>query len=430
MQQVLESYLPPAWEPIISAITMPLRWIPLWQEFVVSWSMFGDSLIGDAVRRVFFLLPALLIVLGVWVTVGSLYTIPFRAQRSRYVMTLALSWWDAARCIWLFWTGIARLVVAVVGWIVSGALLVLRMAYHLVRSLARPPLAALQWTSLRSFESGVPWIAFLLTLAWSAVEAAVFTYALVPVVGAVFESATGLPLSGFLLAPVLWAVLCVLIAGSFASLQVLMQALESRHKSRIAQMLFVQFFVLSFEVVFLYSALVGAILPFVTATEAGIVLGPATTLLLGTLGWVGVRGLTWFLFGKHGAPAVVAVLSRETVTPAEAAALVEPRPSAFRDAVFALQAEAGWFQRQARVLFELLSLPVLQLLAGAVNFVAVFVRSDPVFRLPFRNIEQVLATTPFTADRPLIRRPGAAPRLEGETAESTSRAERVAGYVA
>jgi hypothetical protein len=96
----------------------------------------------------------------------------------------------------------------------------------------------------------------------------------------------------------------------------------------------------------------------------------------------------------------------------------------------ALKAEVAWFQIQARTLFELLTLPVLQLLAAAVNFIAVLVRSDPVFRLPFRDIEQVLSATPFTLDRPLLRRQGAAPSIGGGTADTPQRAERVAGYVA
>jgi hypothetical protein len=44
--------------------------------------------------------------------------------------------------------------------------------------------------------------------------------------------------------------------------------------------------------------------------------------------------------------------------------------------------------------FELLSLPVLQLLAAGVNFAVVVLLGRPVFALPFRNLEQVLASTP------------------------------------
>lgn len=44
--------------------------------------------------------------------------------------------------------------------------------------------------------------------------------------------------------------------------------------------------------------------------------------------------------------------------------------------------------------FELLSLPVLQVLAAGVNFAVVVVLGRPAFTLPFRNLEQILASTP------------------------------------
>ena len=47
-------------------------------------------------------------------------------------------------------------------------------------------------------------------------------------------------------------------------------------------------------------------------------------------------------------------------------------------------------------MFELVSLPVLQLFAAAVNFVVVAVRSEPAFGLPFRSMRDVLAAAPRT----------------------------------
>ncbi len=45
-------------------------------------------------------------------------------------------------------------------------------------------------------------------------------------------------------------------------------------------------------------------------------------------------------------------------------------------------------------MFELISLPVLQLLAAAVNFAVVTITSKPMFSLPFNNLDEVLASTP------------------------------------
>jgi hypothetical protein len=53
-------------------------------------------------------------------------------------------------------------------------------------------------------------------------------------------------------------------------------------------------------------------------------------------------------------------------------------------------------------MFELLSLPVLQLLAAAINFAVVAVQSRPMFSLPFRSLEDILAATPVIGARPAL----------------------------
>ena len=47
-------------------------------------------------------------------------------------------------------------------------------------------------------------------------------------------------------------------------------------------------------------------------------------------------------------------------------------------------------------MFELLSLPVLQLLAAALNFAVVTVQSRPMFLLPFKSLDDILHATPST----------------------------------
>ena len=45
-------------------------------------------------------------------------------------------------------------------------------------------------------------------------------------------------------------------------------------------------------------------------------------------------------------------------------------------------------------MLELLTLPVLQLLAAAINFAVIVVQSRPRFVLPFKSLEDVLEATP------------------------------------
>ena len=39
--------------------------------------------------------------------------------------------------------------------------------------------------------------------------------------------------------------------------------------------------------------------------------GLVFTLGLATFGWIGVRGMNWFLFGRYGAPPLLAFISRQ-----------------------------------------------------------------------------------------------------------------------
>src|SRR5438046_5518246 len=76
-------------------------------------------------------------------------------------------------------------------------------------------------------------------------------------------------------------------------------------------MVLVELAVALFEVLFLYRELIDAITPWLA--QQGFQLGIVGTLGLALLGWVGVRGMTWFLFGRFGTPALLAILGRKVV---------------------------------------------------------------------------------------------------------------------
>src|SRR5207245_11326909 len=90
---------------------------------------------------------------------------------------------------------------------------------------------------------------------------------------------TGVVLSVFLL---------VLVMGSFACIQAMIDAARTRQLRYIAQMIAIEVFVGFFEVMFLYREIVSALLPWLAEQRAG-------TIVVATCGWIGVRGLTWFL---------------------------------------------------------------------------------------------------------------------------------------
>src|SRR5947209_577099 len=152
---MLESFaelFPAEWRPAMLVLTAPFRWMAAWQATMLH-PIFGGSLsLGVIVAAVLLLAPALLVASGAWCTMASLYTLPFRSGRGSFLTSLLMAWWDAGRCIWLFWAGMARLTVAVFGWLLGAVRFVLLTLRNIVFGLVRSPMALLDWTSRRYFQ--------------------------------------------------------------------------------------------------------------------------------------------------------------------------------------------------------------------------------------------------------------------------------------
>ena len=72
-------------------------------------------------------------------------------------------------------------------------------------------------------------------------------------------------------------------------------------------------------------------------------------------------------------------------------------PDYWKGPISALKAEREWFRKEGRELFELVSLPVLQVVAAGLNFLFVVFTGRPHFTLPFKSIDEVVASTHFPA---------------------------------
>src|SRR6266699_3551920 len=324
MQQPLGTAQTEQWSWILQTvwgwIWAGLSWILDWQALVFRTVLSGDSFWQIVGKFLLLFFPATVLVAGVWGTMVSLYTIPFRSGRGRFLAALLMSWWDAVRMAWFYWFGLARFLLVFVGWIWGLLRLGVGLFWRTVKSLVMSPFAMLDSSSR---QPGVPWIAFLLLLFWSAIEATIFTFTLRPTMSELLADLTGYQVNA---------------------------------------------------------------------------LGLVGTLGLAMLGWVGVRGMTWFLFGRFGTPALLAILGRkamEGVGAVRAAATADVE--FWRGPINALKAEHEWFKKEAQHLMELLTLPVLQLVASGFNFLVVVIMGKPHFNLPFRSLDQVLHSTPIFA---------------------------------
>lgn len=399
MQAVTNAAQTQQWSFILSQlfdwVMAGLAWIVPFQSRVFGFVLQGDNFWSLAGTAILLLLPAGVFIAAIWGTMVSLYTIPFRLGRSvTLLQSVALAWWDALRMAWFYWAGLVRFLIVLVGWVWGLLKLSVNLVVGTIKGAITSPLAVLDATSRRP---GVPWAAFFMLIIWSCVEATIFTFTLRPTMSELLADLTGYEVNGFALVLILWVFLAIIIAGSFACIQVLNDAIKARQTGNIIFMILVEIAVAMFEVLFLYRELVDAMTPWLA--QQGIQLGVFGTIGLAFFGWVGVRGMTWFLFGRFGAPALISVLGRQplVIEGAGAHGSAPPLVDYWKGPIAALKAEREWFRKEGLELFELVSLPVLQVVAAGMNFLFVVFTGRGHFTLPFKSIDEVLASTHFPA---------------------------------
>jgi len=388
--------VPERWQDVIQLLLAPIAWVPRLQEVLLAFFLNPATSWVTGAKYVFLLFPALLGVAAVWITLLSLYTLPFRSRRVHFVAMMLLAWWDAARAVTLYWVGVLRVAVVAVGWVFSLAALTVRLVVEAIHRLATTPITLTTRMAHRYIAPGLPWLALLTLVAWCVLEAAVFTYTMLPIVTTTLSDlAGGAEASPFTLG-VLYTFLLLLVMGSFACLQTLTDALRRREWMFVAQMVVVELLVMVFEVAFLYRQLVGALTPW-----AGAQLGPWATLGLASLGWLATRAMTWFLFARYGSEPLLAVMARRPL-PQTGIPELEPsfpmRSAAWwQGATNDFKRELDWLHAKSDQLVEYVALPVLQLVAVALNFGTMLIASRPIFSLPFKSLKEVTETRDIMA---------------------------------
>jgi hypothetical protein len=380
--------VPERWQELIGLVLAPLAWIPRMQDAVMGFFQAPGEPWVVALRYVFLLAPALLGVAAVWLTVLSVYTLPFRRSRLRFVSLMLLAWWDAARAVTLFWAGVVRVAAVLAGWALAVVGLAARLVVEALQRLATTPVALAGRGS-----SGVASVAFIVLLLWCALEAAVLTYATVPGVSRALTGVSGGAMESRFTAAALYAFLLLLVLGSYACLHALADAAHRRQLPLVARMAVVQLLVLLFEVLFLYRPLAEALAP---ALGEGAGLRPGSMTALAALGWVAIRATTWLLFAQHGTEPLLAFLAhREEAT---ASAPRSAAPAAWwRPAAGHFERDLDWLHVKGEQLTEYLALPLLQLVAAALNFGMLVVASRPAFHLPFKTLREVTDTRDLLA---------------------------------
>jgi hypothetical protein len=380
-------------------LLLPLSWIPGVQKFLLDFIFGQGNLLFIILKIIIILLPVLLFIVGIWITMASVYTILFRGARIRFIGTMALAWWDILTSVWNYWVGSIRFIFLCFGWVWELIKLTIGAIFVAVIRIITLPFKGASEIARRYSQGGVPWVAVTITIAWCVLEAIIFTYTLLPTISEVLADVTGIESQG-LIVPFLWMFLFFLISGSFACLYVLFEAIKNKRAEQIIQMVFVELFVLFFEVVFLYRELVDALTPWIAQqTGETVRMGLVSTLLLAAFLWTGIRGMTWFLFARFGTPTLIAVISRQKMNGEGKAEETrkEVLQQTWEDFISVFKNNMEWFNATGQKFLEAASLPVFQIIAAAINIALVFVTARMLFNLPFKTMENVMETRELLA---------------------------------
>jgi hypothetical protein len=381
------------------------------QRAILNFFLHSSSPWLAAAKFMFLLFPLLLWLGVIWCTQLSLYTLPFRSHRINFVTTLLLSWWDGARAVWLFWVGLFRLIIVLIGWLFSILRLIVKFVIEAVKQIVTAPFTMTGRMTKSFFRPGVPWVAFLILVFWCMLEATIFTYVLFPTISEVLMDIIGTDKPSPLVLPLLFVFLLFVIMGSFAALQALTDAVRTKQAKLIVQMTIIEVIVMGFEAMFLYRELVDAITPWIMQ-QTGARMGVGFTMGIACMGWVAIRGMTWFLFGQFGTPPLLALIARRPVGQAgeeqrRFASDIPETPQWWRKPIQEFKNEIEWLHKKFNELLEFLTLPILQVLAVILNFFMILMTARPIFNLPFKELKDVMDTREILIARNLVPKKGA-----------------------
>lgn len=397
-------------QEILRILLMPIAWIFPMQRAILDFFLHSSSP-WIAFGKFLFLLFPLLLWLGIiWCTQLSLYTVPFRSKRINFITTLLLSWWDGARAVWLFWTGLFRLIIVLVGWLFSVLRLILKFIIEFIKQIVTAPFTMTGRMTKSFFRPGVPWVAFVSIVFWCMLEGVIFAYVLFPTISEVLMDIVGSDKSSPMVMPLLYVFLLIIIMGSFAALQALTDAVRTKKVKLIIQMTIIELIVMGFEVMFLYRELVDAITPWIVQ-QTGVRMGIGFTLGISCMGWIAIRGMTWFLFGQFGTPPLLAIIARRPIGGAEEEQkrYVSDDPGTaqwWKQPIQEFKNEIEWLHKKFNELLEFLTLPILQVLAVILNFFMILLTARPIFNLPFKELKDVMDTREILIARNLLPKKG------------------------
>lgn len=376
---------------VLSGLFFPLFFQAAFLSF--AWGEF-DPLMLMLLKRIFLLLPVMAIILGCWVTIACLITVIFRQNRQHFIIALFVTWWDMGKSVVSFWGGVLKFVFNFLVALMGLFKIILLGIWSLIQEIIFMPFRLIGNVGKNVVSSGVPWIAFFLTIFWCLLEAVIFTYVTTPLVVDTFSNITGEQLSASFVRIPLFIFLLFIVLGSYAVLSTMVEVVKNKNISAIIGIGVIETVTLFVEVVFLYREFVDSLVPWFAQYSQNFELGIFWTLAIAGFVWFGVRSLSWFLFASHGTPALMAIIQGKGLKVAGANGTSTPKISSISSEFMQkIKQDMEWIENKSEDLLASFILPPLQVVASAINFCTLLITSKHLFELPFRTINDIKKST-------------------------------------
>ena len=368
---------------ILAVLLFPRQFQSQWIDF--TWGS-GDILALEIFKRVFMWPPTLALLFCLWASIPNLCSVLFRSRRTEFIHGFVAAWWELGQACFGFIAGIPRALLVLLGQAFGVLRLALTGLCVLLMDILLIPFRAAKAVGRNVAAPGLPWIALTLTLCWCLLEAAIFTYVMTPLVVDTLSNLTGQDLLETSIRIPLFLFLLTLVLGSYAVLSAWTEAIRKHDVAAIVRITAVELVAVVLEVLFLYREFVDALLPwFAMHARRDFEPGPAAILAVAFVIWLGVRGMTWFLFASHGTPILLAVIqgrglgARREGAPAQG----EGYLGYAGDYYARVRQDSDWLTARGEELAAAFLLPPLQLVAACLNFLTLLLSGRPIFRLPF-----------------------------------------------
>ena len=346
-----------------------------------------------AAKRVLLLLPVGAVITALWASILCLVSVVVRQKRRDFFQAFLLTWWDLGKAIFAFWGGFLRFFLVLANSLFALIRVMVTGLWLLIQDILLAPFRLIKTVAANISAPGIPWIAVTLTLVWCLVEAVIFTYVMTPLVMDTLSNMTGGELTEAFIRIPLFLFLLFLILGSYAVLSNWTEALKTRNVGAIVKITAVELVAVMVEVLFLYRELVDSLVPwFAQHASKDFDLGIGGTMAIAVLAWLGVRGMTWFLFASHGVPIITAVIQGRGLKSTETGEKAQIKDT-FAYTVgfyYHLKTDMKFIQEKGDELLGAFVLPPLQVLSAVLNFFTLLVTGHHLFSIPFKSFRDVM----------------------------------------